>query len=340
MPMDPPVKPQIFPNELIVRIGIYAEPSVKNAFFKVNKALYSFSFENPNPFLLCPQFNAHPRDIQALFIQAYHAEDTKMLEKLHYHPHIMNENLFYGIVGERIQIHFPRDERGNIFLSNTQDHDIIFLGSLTHAAISRRSSQLHSIHNYLQRMYTKNLKGLTHDVERACSVIIQNNDSNSLEILLKKRRFRAIFNTFPPSVAHKFLQLTVYCASNQVIATFSKLYRYLYTRDEVTSSEPENFSACRDWIKDDFNPNDQNKKENLLIVIQDNFDKLVTRNTDNNRLNRFHECLFIIFDKEKLKELTLSEEEIRAAKNRIKARKVIEKTKEKKGKQSIKCCIL
>lgn len=278
-------------------ICLYSDLRIRNALFKVNKRYHDlFSWENINPLMCSSRLRAEDNDIYSLFLRAKRHNNIDAIEKLKSHPSLQYSFLPRGI--------FIIGSQKFISLSDA-------LNPLVESCIARSSQEV------ANELKTKKKPGLweynPEEILDMCLYsIIQNNDHNSLALVLKNKSLLSMIRSLPENYSNKFIQLGIYCASHRVIR-------------QLVSLCPNLNQEFPDYIADNFK-SVKHTPNKLFTIISKNMQLLRTIN--NMHLNNLFYCLCIFFPISGLTILGLTQTEIQSIS--IEGKKGNSKTKKKK----------
>lgn len=285
-------------------ICLYSNPSIRNALLQVDKSYHRlFSWENINPLMCSASLRAEDEDIHNLFLRVTHRADLYTIEKLKAHP-----SLNYSVFNTQV---FIIGSQQFISLAN-------LLHPLARACIVRSAQE---VANYFEKnKKCKDLAGndTTEILDLCFCSLVQNNDHNSLTLILNNKFMRRMITTLPVNYINKFVQLGIYCGSHRVIRQLASLYTNPHSNSE------------KDYIINNFKSG-MTAKKNLFGIISDNMQLLRERNGAD--LHNLFYCLHIFFPSFALEKLGLTQHEIQSIVTEIS--KHSDKKKAKKKKNSI-----
>jgi hypothetical protein len=186
---------------------LYANPAIRNRFFKVNKTLYSFfSWENIHPWMCDRNLRAHDNDIQSLFMRILTQKDTKMIDEFSNH-YALN----YGFIKKTMLIGGIQE---CVNANNT-------MHPLVKACVMRCSQK---VREYLMgdaKNQDINRSNRFEILDASLWRIVENNDENSLELILADQYIHNQIMLLPPNFINSFAQLAQQLGYSKIGKTLS-----------------------------------------------------------------------------------------------------------------------
>lgn len=312
---------------------IKSDPSTKNGLRKTNKIFrYHLSWENRQPFMMCPELCASDRDFNSIIIQLLYPytavckkpmkpEDQSLIEALKQKLTTPS----YPIAGS-IDDKFERFELGlvssdsptppSIFLINNHEKSDVrsseLISTISPLLIACIARNPHEVKKYLRTLSIPEHK-IT-DIQRALHLVIQNDDIHSLEILLNNQTIRSIATP----LLFKFLLLSIFTGSHKTNFFIYKLCRgqALASLGYNVLDKQKDFIAS--WLGVIYM---EGLEYDFRSIIDMHHAELSERHKNN--ITGYHGCLSNIYSKQQLKKFNPPVE-------------IMDSKKDKKDKKSIK----
>lgn len=284
-------------------------PSVKNGLRKTNKVFnYLLSWEEIQPFMLCNPLSVTINDLHNLMMQNIDSyqeqESNSALKKLFLKNvgfDLEKDSLLYEIPGyfgqKNIKIIVAKNalEKVKKLSNSTLVSGVYSLNEvhpLVKICMARNSIK---VKEYLEKNSVLERKSYAvEDIKRLLSIVICNNDGNSLLQMIDNRIIKPRM-IYP--VVSECVQLALMHASPNVLSLLIPYYLPMRGKAFVFSDQYEERNFISGW----FDLPTIHTHQSLDATIKDNH-KLLTEKHKNNTEN-YHQCLDILFDEKRLEKL-------------------------------------